>query len=105
MRERFSAFGSQVYRPLVIQILPGAVGILPWYVVPVDRNESLRMFASQHSGEALLAYFLAALLFGHVFEDLGSRCELFFDSRRTLALAPPQVHTVVWRRNNSNERR
>jgi len=75
MREAFSAFGSEIYRPLVTLVLPGAIGAFPWFIALMDRSSTVRTFVGGKPPEATLGFLLVLLFLGHVFEDLGSLIE------------------------------
>src|SRR5438105_6201854 len=75
MKEIFSAFGSEVFRPLVTLLLPGAVAISLWSVFLLQRLPALYKFADANHSEFAWAFVFVALFIGLLLEDLGSRVE------------------------------
>ena len=75
MKEIFSAFGSEVFRPLVTIVIPGAISICCWFVVLMQRFVSMRELASRNHAETAVLLAIAALAAGLIVEDIGSRIE------------------------------
>lgn len=80
MKDIFSAFGNEVFRPLVTLLLPGAVALSTWMAIILNRYPGLRKFGADYSTEASLLLLCAALFAGMVIEDFGSRLESRFDA-------------------------
>lgn len=83
MKDIFAAFGSEVFRPLVTLLVPGAVGLAPWFLGLVQRYADIYGLVSRNHAESALLLALVALISGMLLEDLGSRIEsTFFDNAR-----------------------
>jgi len=90
----FSAFSSDVFRPLATLLIPGAIGVTTWFVALLWRFPSLRSLVSGNHTETGFALFLAMVFAGMVFEDFGARWEVVLDrwaDRRTSG-----KHTANW---------
>jgi hypothetical protein len=59
MKEIFSAFGSEVFRPLATIVIPGAMAISTWFVVLLQRFPSFRNLAEANHTETALLLALA----------------------------------------------
>jgi hypothetical protein len=82
MKEIFSAFGSEIFRPLATTVIPGAMTIAIWFVVLMQRFPSLRELVSANHTEAAVLLALTSIAFGLLVEDFGSRIESsWFDKR------------------------
>jgi len=90
----FSAFTSEVFRPIATLLIPGAIGISTWLVALLwCFNNLKRLVASNHTESSLLIL-LAMIFAGMVFEDMGSRYEASLDNhtdRRT-----NNLHSSQW---------
>jgi hypothetical protein len=75
----FSAFSSDVFRPLATLLLPGAIGITAWAVAILWKFPSIRSLVSANHTETGFVFFLAVVFAGMVFEDFGARLEARFD--------------------------
>jgi hypothetical protein len=78
----FSAFTSEVFRPLVTLLIPGAIGIATWFVGVLWRFPSLRLLVFQNHAETGLVLLLAMIFAGLVFEDAGAHFESRLDTWR-----------------------
>lgn len=78
----FSAFTSEVFRPLVTLLIPGAIAISAWFVGLLWRFGALRTLVSNNHTEASLVLVLAMTFAGLVVEDFGAHVETLFDSIR-----------------------
>jgi hypothetical protein len=78
----FSAFTSEVFRPLVTLIIPGAVGISTWFVALLWSFPSLRSLVYQNHAEVGLVLLLAMTFAGLFFEDMGAHVETRLDKWR-----------------------
>lgn len=82
MKEIFSAFGSEVFRPLATIVIPGAMAISAWFVVLLQRFPSFRNLAEANHTETALLLALASIASGLLVEDIGSRIESrWFDKK------------------------
>jgi len=75
----FSAFTSEVFRPLVTLLIPGAIAISTWFAALLWRFSDLRALVNRNHTEAALILFLAMTFAGLVLEDLGAHVETEFD--------------------------
>jgi hypothetical protein len=75
----FSAFTSEVFRPLVTLLIPGAIGISTWFAALLWRYPDLRAIVNKNHPETGLVLFLVMTFAGLVFEDLGAHVESKFD--------------------------
>jgi hypothetical protein len=78
----FSAFTSEVFRPLVTLLIPGAIAISTWFVGLLWHFHDLQTLVHNNHAEADLLLVLAMTFVGLVLEDLGARVESRMDSRR-----------------------
>jgi hypothetical protein len=82
MKEIFSAFGSEVFRPLATIVIPGAMAISTWFVVLLQRFPTVRNLAEANHTETALLLALASIATGLLVEDIGSRIESrWFDKK------------------------
>jgi hypothetical protein len=75
MKEFVSAFSSEVFRPLVTLIAPGAFALSTWSIGAFSKFEVLRHLAQQHRPEAVVLFVFACLLVGLLLEAVGSTVE------------------------------
>jgi hypothetical protein len=75
MKEIFSAFGSEVFRPLATIVIPGALAISSWFVVLTLKFESLRRLVVENHTETAIILALASMCVGLLVEDMGARVE------------------------------
>lgn len=75
MKEVFSAFGSEVFRPLVTLLLPGAIGLSSWFAMSLQRCPAVGAAVHDKPGETFVILGSLALFLGLVFEDVGSQLE------------------------------
>ena len=75
----FSAFTSEVFRPLVTLLIPGAIGISTWFIALLWRFPRLKLLADGNHTEVGLLLLLAMTFAGLWFEDLGSQFENWLD--------------------------
>ena len=78
----FSAFTSEVFRPLVTLLIPGAIAISTWFVGLLWHFHDLRILVFNNHAEVGIVLVLALTFAGLVLEDMGARVETIFDSRR-----------------------
>ena len=71
MPKLFSAFTSEVFRPLVTFHLPGAIALSTWFVGLLWQFPELRKMAFDNHAEAGLTLVLAMTFAGMALEDLG----------------------------------
>jgi hypothetical protein len=77
----FSAFSSDVFRPLATLLLPGAVGLTTWVIAVMWRFPVLKNLAAENHTETGFILFFAMVFAGMVFEDFGARWEVLLDYR------------------------
>jgi len=75
MKEVFSAFGNEVFRPLVTLVLPGAIAIVPYFIALMQKEQRFWESVSANHTETALMLALASLFWGMVIEDVGTRFE------------------------------
>jgi hypothetical protein len=78
----FSAFTSEVFRPIATLLIPGAIAISTWFVGLLWQFKDLRDLVHNNHAEGGLVLVLAMTFFGLVLEDLGARVESRWDTRR-----------------------
>lgn len=78
----FSAFTSDVFRPLVTLLIPGSIAISTWFVGLLWRFHDLRTHVYNNHAEVGLLLVLAMTFAGFVLEDIGARIETWLDSRK-----------------------
>lgn len=78
----FSAFNSEVFRPLVTLLIPGAIGFSTWFIGLLWHFQALRTLIQHSHAEVGLVLLLAMIFFGLFFEDIGARVECWLDSYR-----------------------
>jgi hypothetical protein len=78
----FSAFTSEVFRPLVTLLIPGAIAISTWFVGLLWQFHDLRTLVHNNHTEGNLVLVLAMTFAGLVLEDMGARVESLMDSLR-----------------------
>jgi hypothetical protein len=77
----FSAFSTEVFRPIVTLLIPGAIGISTWFIALVWHFTTIRTLVVANHGETGLVLLLAMIFAGLVFEDLGARVEKKLDEK------------------------
>jgi hypothetical protein len=82
MPNLFSAFTSEVFRPLVTLLLPGAIAVSTWFVGLLWQFPGLRKMAFDNHAETGLVLVLAMTFAGMALEDLDTRLETSMDRRR-----------------------
>jgi hypothetical protein len=78
----FSAFTSEVFRPLVTLLIPGAIAISTWFVGLVWQFYDLQTLVHNNHAEVGLVLGLAMTFVGLVLEDMGARVETRWDARK-----------------------
>jgi hypothetical protein len=81
MKEVFSAFGTEIFRPLITLVLPGVAALSSWFLLAM-KNAKIYALVNNNHTEATFVLVMIALFMGLVAEDIGSRIERSFDSRR-----------------------
>ena len=79
MRDAFSAFQSEVFRPIVTLVIPGALASSSWFVELIWQFPRLRALTSTNKDETIIILSLAVLGAGLICEDIGGRIETIFD--------------------------
>ncbi|MGA9545193.1 MAG: hypothetical protein WBQ85_16575 [Candidatus Sulfotelmatobacter sp.] len=75
----FSAFSSDVFRPLATLLIPGAIGLATWLIALLWRFPALEKLVAGNHAETGFVLFLAMVFAGMVFEDFGARWEVLLD--------------------------
>jgi hypothetical protein len=75
MKEIFSAFGSEVFRPLATIVIPGAMALSTWFIVLLQRFPLIRRLVEANHTETSLILAFASIASGLLVEDIGSRIE------------------------------
>jgi hypothetical protein len=94
MKEIFSAFGIEVFRPLMTLLAPGSVALFPWVVALMQRNATVYALINNNRTESSLLLVLAAVIIGMLLEDVGSRIETHVFDRDLNRV----THTINWER-------
>jgi hypothetical protein len=96
MKEIFSAFGSEVFRPLATIVIPGAMAISTWFVVLLQRFPSFRNLAEANHTETALLLALASIAAGLLVEDIGSRIESRWFDKKLMKQPDFSHHDEDW---------
>jgi hypothetical protein len=75
----FAAFQSEVFRPLVTLLIPGALAISTWCIALCWQFPKLHEAMAAHSSESYLILFFVIVATGISVEDLGAKIEIRFD--------------------------
>jgi hypothetical protein len=76
-----SAFQSEVFRPLVTLLIPGALATSSWAMVLVWKFPALQVLISRNHTETAWVLFLIITAAGIIIEDWGARVESALDRR------------------------
>lgn len=76
-----SAFQSEVFRPLVTLLIPGALASSSWTVVLIWKFSALQGLISRNHTETAWILFLIITATGIIIEDWGARVETALDRR------------------------
>jgi hypothetical protein len=90
----FSAFTSEVFRPLATLLIPGAIGVSTWFIALMWQCPTLKCLVSGHRSESIFILFLVTVFAGMVYEDFGARWEVLLD--RWADLRTNNQHTENW---------
>jgi len=90
----FSAFASEVFRPIVTLLIPGAIGISTWFIALLWSFPDLKDLVSKNHAEAGLVLLLAMIFAGLVLEDFGARWEKRLDDQANKQT--DQLHLSQW---------
>jgi hypothetical protein len=77
----FSAFTSEVFRPIVTLLIPGAIGISTWFIALIWHFPVLRELVRNNPAETGLVLLLVMIFAGLVLEDVGARYETWLDRK------------------------
>jgi hypothetical protein len=75
----FSAFTSDVFRPLATLLIPGAIGVTTWFLALVWQFPSLKSLVVRNHTDTGFVLLLVTVFAGMVFEDFGARWEVQLD--------------------------
>ncbi len=89
----FSAFTSEVFRPIATLLIPGAIGISTWLIALLWRFADLKQLAAGNHTETSFVMLFAIIFAGLVFEDIGSHWESWLDDRLN---ERNKVHLQQW---------
>jgi hypothetical protein len=78
----FSAFTSEVFRPRVTLLIPGAIAISTWFIGLLWHFKTLQSLVYKNYTEVGFLLLLATIFAGLVLEDMGARVESWLDSRK-----------------------
>ena len=81
MKDVFSAFGNEVFRPLVTLLLPGAIAFSTWFTCLLQRYAGFYGVVNGNRTESSLVLVLVMIFVGLVIEDVGSRWESRLDHK------------------------
>jgi hypothetical protein len=90
----FSAFTSEVFRPLVTLLIPGAIGISPWFIGLLWHFAKLRRLVDDNHTETAFVVLMGMTFAGVVFEDFGARSENWLDGRADQRTQ--KAHSAQW---------
>ena len=82
MKDVFSAFGSEVFRPLVTLLLPGALSVSTWMIMLMARSDKVLKLARENRSESIAIIVAVTLFVGLICEEIGSHLEAWFDGKR-----------------------
>ena len=92
----FGGLRSEIFRPLVTLVIPGAIATSPWWGVLFSWFPDIRAHFAAQPSAAWVIVLGTALAAGLVLENLGSRIEVGWD--RLLDKRSKDQHTAVWQR-------
>ena len=75
----FSAFTTEVFRPIATLLIPGAIGISTWFIRLMWQFSDVRAMVGESHTETILLLLRAMIFSGLVLEDFGTRWETFMD--------------------------
>jgi hypothetical protein len=79
MKDIFSAFQADVFRPIVSLLIPGAIATSSWFVALLWKYPTLQTLVAANHTETIFLLLLAMLGLGLICENLGSRIEILYD--------------------------
>jgi hypothetical protein len=79
MKELFSAFGSEVFRPLVTLVVPGSIAVSTFFIGLLQQFHEFNDLVSKNHAESAFVLLLVVLVAGLIIEDIGARLETFLD--------------------------
>ena len=74
-----NTFKSEVFKPVVITLIPGGLAILPYVLCIYLSSDALKEFFELHQLAIAVTYVLCAIAIGMIIEDFGSRVEVLYD--------------------------
>ena len=90
----FSAFTTDVFRPLATLLIPGAIGISTWFVALPWHFPALRDLAARDHTDTGFVLLFVTVFAGMVLEDFGARWEVQLDHWADSRTA--NQHTKDW---------
>jgi hypothetical protein len=91
----FAAFQSEIFRPLVTLLIPGALAISSWLFALIWRFPGFKAAIMAHTTETYWILFFVITGLGIFIEDCGARIELHFD--RLANQKTDGKHNEQWR--------
>lgn len=76
-----SGLKSELFRPLVTLVVPGAIAIAPYVIVVQHYIPDVGAFWTHHSSAFVGIVIVAIVAAGMVLEDIGAQLETFWDKR------------------------
>ena len=87
-------FKSEVFRPVVTLVIPGAVAIGPYIIVTGSYVPRVRVFWDEHPSAFVAIVTIFGIAAGLILEDLGAEIEILWDS--LISRNDPQ-HNETWK--------
>ena len=74
-----NTFKTEIFRPVVITLIPGGLAILPLVAMAYLGYPKLATYIESHQLGASFIYVFLSIAAGLIIENIGSRLEVFFD--------------------------
>ncbi len=88
-----NSFKSEVFRPIVITLIPGGFALLPYGALGYLCNNKVATYFESHQSGVMILYAFLSIAVGLILEDFGSRIEAFYDR---IANKPDSTHIKDW---------
>lgn len=95
MKEVFAALGTEVFRPFVTLVVPGAIAITSYFLGLLQRQSDFYHIVNANHTESAFILIIAMLSAGLVIEDFGARIEVGTLDRRANKRTGNR-HDQVW---------
>ena len=96
MKELFSAFGSEVFRPMMTIFAPGALAISSWFVGFLQTYQSVKSLAYANHTETAFLLVLTSFIIGLLIENVGSTIESQIFDRWRESREGWENHELEW---------